>query len=79
MIQNRTDSWLAGHLALTLLAVDPSGLKGLHLRARAGYVRDAFLSGMPTALGTPARIPPTIDDTQLFGAGSDSPKLPTTC
>ena len=66
MMQDRLEAWITGHLALTLLAVDPVGLGGLHLRARAGPVRDAFLSRMPQALA-PRRITPDIDDTALFG------------
>ena len=52
--------------------MDPAGLKGLHLRARAGPVREAFLRDTPDALRPVRKIPPTIADTQLFG-GIDIP------
>ena len=67
MIEDPVESWITGQLALALLAVDPAGLKGLHLRARAGSVRDAFLGGMPEGLKPLRRIAPNIADTQLFG------------
>ncbi|ETX15917.1 magnesium chelatase [Roseivivax halodurans JCM 10272] len=62
--------WVTGQLALALLAVDPHGLGGLHLRARAGPVRQAFLDHVPDRLGPLSRIAPGIDDAQLFG-GTD--------
>jgi magnesium chelatase subunit D len=72
MIRDPVESWITGQLALTLLAVDPAGLKGLHLRARAGPVREAFLRDTPDALRPVRKIAPTIADTQLFG-GIDIP------
>jgi magnesium chelatase subunit D len=52
--------------ALALLAVDPAGLKGLWLRARAGPVRDMVMAALTTPL--PARrLHPTIADDALFG------------
>ncbi|MFZ5963594.1 magnesium chelatase subunit D [Thalassococcus sp. BH17M4-6] len=65
-MQDRAEAWITGHLALTLLGIDPGGLGGLHLRARAGPVRSAFLSGLPESLTT-RRLSPGISDTQLFG------------
>ncbi|MCR9110791.1 magnesium chelatase subunit D [Marivita sp. XM-24bin2] len=56
-----------GQLALTLLAVDPKGLGGLHLRARAGPVRDMFCSPIKTLFPNARRIAPAISDLQLFG------------
>lgn len=56
-----------GQLALTLLAVDPKGLGGLHLRARAGPVRDMFCTPIKTLFPTARRIAPSISDLQLFG------------
>lgn len=51
-------------MALALLAIDPGGLRGLWLRARAGPVRDAVLAALPF----PAkRIHPGIGDDALFG------------
>ncbi len=56
-----------GQLALTLLAVDPVGLGGLHLRARAGPVRDMFCAPIKTLFPKARRITPSISDLQLFG------------
>lgn len=56
-----------GQLALTLLAIDPSGLGGLHLRARAGPVRDMFCTPIKTLFPKARRIAPSISDLQLFG------------
>lgn len=67
MMEDRAQSWITGQLALTLLAVDPAGLGGLHLRARAGAVRDAFFKAAPGVLQPLRRIAPNITDTQLFG------------
>ena len=60
-------TWARAQLALSVLAVDPSGLKGLWLRARAGGVRDRVteaLSALPLPLH---RLHPTISDEALFG------------
>lgn len=57
------------HLALALLAVDPAGIGGLWLRARAGAWRDRFMSAL-AALPLPApprRLPPGIDEAGLTG------------
>ena len=56
--------WDRVTLALTVLAIDPTGIKGLWLRARAGAVRDHVTAALPT----PARrLHPNIDDNALFG------------
>jgi magnesium chelatase subunit D len=61
------DAWGRATLALSLLAVDPEGLRGLWLRARSGPVRDCFV-GLLDALPLPRRkIHPGITDDQLFG------------
>lgn len=53
--------------ALALLAVDPAGLKGLWLRARASPLRD-LVTGALASLPLPLRrIHPTIGDEALFG------------
>lgn len=53
--------------ALALLAVDPAGLKGLWLRARASPLRD-LVTGALSSLPLPLRrIHPTIGDEALFG------------
>ena len=67
MTQDAAEVWAKGVLALQLLAVDPAGLKGLHLRARASGLRDRFLAGLPSALAPVHRITPVISDGQLFG------------
>ena len=54
-------------LALTVLAVDPVGVKGLWLRSRAGPVRDRVTAAL-TLLPLPARrLHPGVDDTALYG------------
>ncbi len=55
--------WQRAELALTALAVDPAGVKGLWLRARAGPVRDRVTD----ALRGWRRVDPGIDDSALFG------------
>ena len=61
------DAWARATLALSLLAIDPEGLRGLWLRARAGPVRDRFME-LLDALPLPRRrIHPNITDDQLFG------------
>jgi magnesium chelatase subunit D len=67
MKETAAEAWITGQLALTLLAVDPLGLGGVHLRSRAGPVRDAFMRALPDALTPVRKIAPMIDDTQLFG------------
>ncbi len=58
------------HLALGVLALDPAGMGGLHLRARVGPARAVVMSRL-AALPLPARrIHPTIDDAALYG-GTD--------
>ena len=60
-------AWSRAKLALTLLAVDPAGLRGLWLRARAGGVRDR-VTGALVALPLPLRrLHPGVDDTALYG------------
>ena len=59
--------WGRAQAALAILAVDPVGIKGLWVRARAGAVRDhatAALAAIPLPL---RRMHPGIDDTSLFG------------
>jgi len=55
--------WQRAELALAVLAVDPSGVKGLWLRARSSAVRDRVTQALPQA----RRIHPGVDDTALFG------------
>ena len=59
--------WERAELALTVLAVDPVGVKGLWLRSRAGPVRDRVTAAL-TLLPLPARrLHPSVDDTALYG------------
>jgi magnesium chelatase subunit D len=63
------DPWSDAVLAAALLAVDPVGLGGACLRARAGPVRDAWLAQF--ARLTPerdlVRVPVGIEDDRLIG------------
>ena len=59
--------WARAMRALAALAVDPNGLKGLCLRARAGPVRQSFETAMARIGGAQRRIHPDLSDTQLFG------------
>ena len=52
---------------MTVLAVDPAGVKGLWLRGRASAVRDRVTAALPAILPRCRRIHPGIDDTALFG------------
>ena len=53
--------------ALCLLAVDPAGLAGLWLRARAGPVRDTVIAGLGAVALPQRRMHPEIGDDALFG------------
>ncbi len=59
-------AWRRAVAALALLTVDPAGLGGLALRARAGPVRDRLLEGFRPALPL-RRLHPAIGDEALFG------------
>ena len=59
--------WDRVEAALAVLALDPAGVKGLWLRARAGAVRDRVTNAL-AALPLPLRrVHPAIDDASLFG------------
>lgn len=65
-------TWARTGLALQVLAVDPAGVKGLWLRARAGAVRDRVTEALG-ALALPlVRLHPGTADEALFG-GLDLP------
>lgn len=51
------DAWSDAALAAAMLAVDPAGLKGIHVRARAGAVRDRWFEALASMLdeATPLR------------------------
>ena len=56
--------------AVWLLAVDPAGLGGIHLRSPAGATRDTLLASLQRALPSDApwrRLPAQIDDDRLLG------------
>ncbi|MBN2631066.1 MAG: magnesium chelatase subunit D [Rhodobacteraceae bacterium] len=60
-------AWDRVQLCLLVLAVDPVGIKGLWLRARAGAVRDRATDAL-AALPLPVqRLHPTLTDETLFG------------
>ena len=63
-------AWARALRAISLLAIDPEGLRGLHLRARAGPVRQRFEALLSTLPGPARRIHPDLSDTALFG-GAD--------
>ena len=59
--------WTRAMRAMAALAVDPAGLGGLTLRARAGPVRQTAEAALAKLPGPQRRIHPEISDTQLFG------------
>ncbi|WFE76786.1 magnesium chelatase subunit D [Roseinatronobacter sp. S2] len=59
------DPWARVTVALTLLAVDPAGLRGLWLRARAGPVRARVQDALVAF--APRKLHPSISDDALFG------------
>ena len=63
------DNWGRLSLALRILAVDPVGLGGLWLRARAGPVRDIATTALAqTPFDRPQRrLSASIDDLALLG------------
>ncbi|MAM62939.1 magnesium chelatase subunit D [Maritimibacter sp. UBA3975] len=60
-------AWSTLLRALTLLAVDPEGLKGVKVRVRAGPVRTALDTVLTRLPGAQRRIHSDLPDTQLFG------------
>ena len=60
-------SWDRARLTLEVLAIDPSGLKGLWLRARAGAVRDRITQSLGIIPLPLVRLHPTIGDEALYG------------
>jgi magnesium chelatase subunit D len=63
-------AWARALRALSLLAIDPEGLRGVHLRARAGPVRQRFETLLAKQPGPARRIHPDLSDTAFFG-GAD--------
>jgi magnesium chelatase subunit D len=67
---NMTTPWQDALLAASMLAVDPRGLRGIHVRARHGPVRDKWLeiaSRIHAAKSTPRRISAGIAVSRLTG------------
>ncbi len=62
-------AWDRARLALSLLAIDPDGLGGIWMRARAGVSRDRFVAALASAFPKTDihRLHPAISDDQLFG------------
>lgn len=60
-------AWTRTMRAMAALAVNPSGLGGLTLRARVGPVRQTAEAALAKLPGPQRRIHPEISDTQLFG------------
>jgi magnesium chelatase subunit D len=60
------DPWSRARAVLALLAVEPAGLGGMWLRARAGPVRDLITGALDLPLPQ-RRLTPTIADDALFG------------
>lgn len=59
--------WARLDLALTLLAIDPGGLGGLWLRARASPLRDRALGGLARVPLPLRRLTASMGDDALFG------------
>jgi magnesium chelatase subunit D len=68
-VSEPAEAWTRAALALDLLGIDPGGLGGLRLRARAGPLRDRFLAALPPALAPrPCRkLHAGVSDEALFG------------
>ncbi|MFN4172219.1 MAG: magnesium chelatase subunit D [Pseudorhodobacter sp.] len=69
--------WLMAERAILLWQMDPSGLGGLWLRARAGSLRDRLLAGITAFV--PRRIAPGIVDEALYGGLDLAATLATGC
>lgn len=61
------DSWVKTLLALRLLSANPTGLKGLVIRARSGPIRDRLIEIIQNAAPALYKIYPNMSDEQLFG------------
>ena len=53
--------------AVTALAVDPAGLRGLWLRARSGPLRDRVVQALAALPLPQRRLHPGVDDATLYG------------
>ncbi|GFE64601.1 magnesium chelatase subunit D [Litoreibacter roseus] len=65
----RAAEWETATAALTLLAIDPAGLGGIWLRAKADAPRDRLIAAVGPAMAPRplARLHPNVSDDQLFG------------
>ena len=71
----QADPWALVGLALALFAIDPAGLRGLWLRARAGPVRDRVQGALATL--APRKLHPSASDETLTGGLDLSATLAT--
>jgi magnesium chelatase subunit D len=59
--------WDRAQAAVTALAVDPAGLRGLWLRARSGPLRDRVVQALAALPLPQRRLHPGVDDATLYG------------
>ena len=59
--------WDRAQAAVTALAVDPAGLRGLWLRARSGPLRDRVVQALAALPLPQKRLHPGVDDATLYG------------
>lgn len=59
--------WDRAQAAVTALAVDPPGLRGLWLRARSGPLRDRVVQALAALPLPQRRLHPGVDDATLYG------------
>ena len=59
--------WDRAQAAVAVLAVDPSGLRGLWLRARSGPLRDRVVQALAALPLPQRRLHPGVDDATLYG------------
>lgn len=59
--------WDRAQAAVTALAVDPAGLRGLWLRARSGPLRDWVVQALAALPLPQRRLHPGVDDATLYG------------
>ena len=59
--------WARALCAARLLSIDPGGLGGIVVRARAGPVRDAYVTRLETLPKPQVRLHPATSDDALFG------------
>ncbi len=60
-------AWARATLALTLLANDPTRLRGMVIRARSGPVRDVFVEAIVKHLGPVRKLHPAMSRDALLG------------